>query len=120
MNITIIDDDNLQTASLKAIIMSFDHSVELSTFENPIEAINTFYEGVLPDILFLDIHMPLMDGWEFLDLLKSEYPDLEKKLLVYIITSSAKITTNDLKKYPVVKDVIKKPVSIEQLKKAIG
>lgn len=112
MKITILDDDTLQVRFLKKMIDSVSKSYEISTFENPIEAANALKDS-LPNLLFLDINMPLMNGWEFLDILKSEYNDLDMKLSVYIVTSAKDINHQKLEKYPVVKDIIKKPISKE-------
>lgn len=71
----------------------------------------------LPDIIFLDINMPVMDGWDFLvDFI--QMPNLNtEKVLVYIVTSS--IAQEDLEKakqFKIVHNYILKPITIEDFK----
>lgn len=72
----------------------------------------------LPDYILLDINMPLMNGWEFLDEYKRLNIDPEGKSKIYIISSS--VFSNDInraKSYqPIVKDFISKPLNIEKIR----
>jgi CheY-like chemotaxis protein len=68
----------------------------------------------LPDCILLDLNMPQMSGWEFLDALKQL--NLQKNIFVFIMTSSLESTDIEkAKKYSSVKDYIEKPISIEKL-----
>jgi CheY-like chemotaxis protein len=67
-----------------------------------------------PDVVFLDINMPVMDGWEFLDGLKN----MNHKVPVYIVSSS--IDPDDLikaKKEPMVVKFIEKPLGIKRIER---
>lgn len=70
----------------------------------------------LPDLIFVDINMPEMDGWEFLDELEKLYIELPKKSSVYMtscnIMPDHKART---KKYRFVKGLISKPFNINTL-----
>ncbi len=71
----------------------------------------------LPDYILLDINMPIMNGWEFLDEYTRLNIDPLGKCKVYIISSS--VFSNDINKarsYPVVKDFISKPLNVEKIK----
>jgi len=75
----------------------------------------------LPDYILLDINMPIMNGWEFLDEFKRLNLDPLGKSKIYIISSS--VFSNDINKarsYPLVKDFVSKPLNVEKIKELFG
>jgi len=91
------------------------HHYEAKYLINYIRA-NSEDHSNLPDIIFVDIRMPVLDGWGFMDALQKIYPVLCKKITVYIVTVS--VIKNDrirAFKYPFVKDFITKPITTERL-----
>ena len=86
-------------------------------------AIDQLYEiqskdsGMMPDYILLDINMPIMNGWEFLDEYKRLNIDPGGKCKIYIISSS--VFSNDINKsrsYPLVIDFVSKPLNIDKVK----
>ena len=74
-------------------------------------------EGYLPDFIFLDIRMPEMDGFQFLDELMNLPKDPLKYLSIYMLTSS--LDQKDIvrsKEYPMVKGFLSKPLDILTVK----
>ncbi|MEO0900181.1 MAG: response regulator [Bacteroidota bacterium] len=72
----------------------------------------------LPDVIFLDINMPLMNAWEFLDEYKEIQSSFPKKVMLFILSSS--VYRKDIEKsshYDMVTDYIIKPLSKESLRK---
>src|SRR6185437_5498446 len=70
----------------------------------------------LPDYILLDINMPIMNGWEFLDEYTRLNIDPLGKCKVYIISSS--VFSNDINKarsYPLVKDFVSKPLNVDKI-----
>ena len=69
--ITIIDDGDIDRFILKRNLQETGMEVEITECENGAEAIKEMTEransGTQPDLVFLDINMPAMNGFEFLD-----------------------------------------------------
>ena len=75
----------------------------------------------LPNIIFLDINMPVMDGWEFLEIFTKEFELFHDKIKVVILSSSVNPADLELaKNHPLVINFIPKPIGeteLENLKK---
>lgn len=103
-SICIIDDDPIVVFGIRKMLDSFVDYNTLYTFGNgklAIEGINQMIvENLeLPEVIFLDINMPIMDGWQFLE----EFIALpiNEKIRVNIVTSS--IDSADKKKWELYK-----------------
>ena len=89
--IYIIDDDAITIFGIKKILKRTVTYDTIFEFENGAQALNHIVRqldenSATPDVIFLDLNMPVMDGWQFLEgLLKIP---LEKKLIINIVTSS--------------------------------
>ncbi|MBE8728191.1 response regulator [Flavobacterium hungaricum] len=89
-NILLVEDDELDTISVQRSLKKLEIQYLLHTAYNGIEALKLLREGenpLRPDVIFLDINMPRMNGIEFLKILRND-PDL-KDFKVFIMTTSS-------------------------------
>src|SRR5580700_2468787 len=115
--IFLIDDDPVFVYLTKKIICSINGGCKIREFgdgELAIEQLRTICSdtAALPDIIFVDLSMPVMDGWEFLDEYALLRPTLSKPIELFIVSSS--ISPQEVersKSYPAVLDFLIKPVA---------
>lgn len=113
----IIDDDEIYQLVMKRTIEQSGMIKSILQFYDGEEAIYYFREkrettGVLPELILLDINMPYMDGWQFLDeFLKIEF-NKDYKLTIFIVTSSSTAEEiNKAKQYSIVSGYHIKPIT---------
>ncbi len=115
--IILIDDDPINNLILRKELQKKDSSIELTVFETATKAIS-FIESSddIPKFILLDINMPEMNGWDFL-----EYLDKKKyNIHIFMITSSVvKRDQEKAEKYPLIKDYLIKPLGKEDFDKII-
>ena len=125
----IIDDDKIYVNLVKKIIEIKKLSENLLIYKNGKEALDYFKdimqnvtdEDKLPDIIFLDLNMPVMDGWEFLNEFVKIKNNLNKKITIYVVSSS--IDPRDLeraKSFNLVTDYLIKPIELKKFEKIFG
>ena len=123
VRIGIIDDDAIAVFGLRKALMAIGQTSELSIYENGQDAIEAFDAALksqqpLPSILFVDLNMPVMDGWDFLDDFSKSVSNRNDWPEIYIMTSS--LDVNDLEKakiYGLEAHYLIKPVSTEDVGK---
>lgn len=116
----IIDDDPIFIFGTKRIMQLTNFCEGFMIFHNGKEAYDNLKAIIinkekLPDIILLDLNMPVWDGWQFLD----EFIQIPNKteITIYIITSS--VDPEDIEKaksYDAVSNYIVKPITIDKLK----
>ena len=119
--ILIIDDNYIDNYITSAIIKKNNLANDLVEFDNGLKAIEYLEQNKdnaeeLPDLILLDLYMPLMDGFEFLNLFEKIDFTSTKKCKICIVSSS--IDDNDIIKAKLDKNIytfISKPLTAELL-----
>lgn len=109
-NIFVVDDDLVYHFIIKKLFSKCNIDVNTSYFFNGLEAIddlkNKVATGNVPDLILLDINMPVYDGWQFLEEFRKLKQNLTKDITVYLVSSSNDIS--DLNKSKLYQDEVKK------------
>ncbi len=122
--ILLVEDDSITIMVCERIMKMMDFSETIQSFENGQEAIN-FYKQLLvspsldvPELIFLDINMPVMNGWDFLgefEKMKNVLPLLPR---IFILSST--VDPEDYKRaesYTTVEGFISKPLIQQHIEK---
>lgn len=116
----IIDDDAIYTFTIKRLLEKNQLAKKIDVFNNgrdALERLHTIHEdeSKYPDIILLDINMPVLDGWQFMD----EFVHILNKSEIKLYMVSSSIDPRDMEKsklYNDIDDFIVKPVTVQSLK----
>lgn len=111
--VALIDDEPLNLLLNSRILKKFDENVSITEYEDVHLALNDMVQQAnRPDIILLDLNMPGLSGWDFLE----AYDRTPDPVPVYILTSS--IDNEDIiraSRYKIVAGYITKPLTVKQI-----
>lgn len=115
MKYILIDDDPIINLVHKRILQKVEDTAQIEIFISGINALQYFKENEANgQVVFLDINMPEMNGFEFLDELLKNKTIQKDKLSIYILTSSLNNKDREkAKRYPILKGYLGKPLNVE-------
>lgn len=92
-NVFVVDDDKIHHFIIKKLLESNNIDIQPLFFENGLDAINDLKgkisnDDILPDLILLDINMPILDGWQFLEEFISLKIQTVQNIVIHIISSS--------------------------------
>ncbi|WP_429382210.1 response regulator [Mucilaginibacter sp. UYCu711] len=121
----IIDDDEIYKYGFRKYVTIKKFCPNILEFANGEEAISYLKSPInqanLPDIIFLDIDMPVMDGWGFVDAFSDLKSRLDKQITLLMVTSS--LNYADIvraRRCPEITEYIVKPIDAEQFTAAFN
>jgi CheY-like chemotaxis protein len=120
LKLMLVDDDPVNNMVNQKLIKKHIPEVDVIVYSDGRSAYNYFlnHHNNLPELILLDINMPIMSGWQFLD----EFVKLNiETIQVYMLTSS--IAREDYDKsltYKPVKGFVVKPLDDEKLKEVLN
>ncbi len=123
INLLVIDDDDINIFIIKKIVEKTGFDIDMVSKNNGQQAIDYLKQTIasnlpLPQLILIDINMPVMNGWEFIE----AYQNLGVTTPVDLYILSSSVYENDIEKtksYTSVKGFISKPLSMERLTELI-
>lgn len=115
-SVLLVDDDPIQNMINSKLIARSSFKVDIRIANNGQEAIELLEatKDNMPDVIFLDINMPIISGWDFLDFIIPK--NIGKLPRIYMLTSS--ISPDDIRRsenHPIVQAFLTKPLSVSRI-----
>ena len=116
IRIALVEDHNLFRSALAAMINKFDRCEVVIEACSGLELIDSINAGVMPDLVILDLNMPMMDGFDTAKWIQSNHPDISVIMLTMYDTELTMIRLLQAG----VKGFLKKDVTPLELRSAIS
>lgn len=124
----LIDDDNIANYLSRSLIKKLNICTTVEVVNNGNQALNYITDNcqkegknICPQLILLDINMPGMDGFEFLNAYQDlEFENKEKVIIVMLTTSTSQKDIERLENYTNVVSFISKPLTEEKLRPVLN
>lgn len=122
MDYILIDDDRISLFLTKNMLGLEVLSERVMEFDDPEKALGFLQRqiaaGELPRVIFLDLNMPKLTGWDLLEALEPYYMQLQANCLIYLLTSSLDpLDITRAGEHPQVQELIHKPLTRDKIMK---
>lgn len=122
LDVFVIDNDPIYQLVTKKLLSKSENNIKILPFLNGEDAFlfMTEHESDNTKIILLDLDMPIMDGWDFLEAYyKNDYQEKFNDIIYIVSSSIALEDKNRVKNYPIVKGYIEKPLSFDMIQSII-
>ena len=116
----LVDDDKIAHRLYERVSARSELIETFLAFEYAEKALDYVLDEANPpvDLIFLDINMPRMNGFEFLETLLAKKPDLQSVVIFMLTTSLDPTDRERANSFDVVKDFLNKPLTVDDVRKA--
>ncbi|WP_070138563.1 response regulator [Crocinitomix algicola] len=123
ISVMLVDDSEVDAFLVEEVLKSSNLFDRIDIYDNSSEALNfilnTSDSQSLPDLILLDINMPVIDGFEFIDSVADEYDDGFEPV-VFVVTSSQQMRDYEsFDKQYTASEFLKKPIELELFKQKV-
>jgi CheY-like chemotaxis protein len=126
VNLAVIDDDEMYVLALKKLIEKVQLTDSTVYFENGKVALNYFDQWIhqvnlLPELILLDLNMPVTNGWQFIREFRKLKIKIDKKITIYMISNT--INSDEIQKAREIEEItdfVCKPVTMVTLSKILS
>lgn len=118
-SVWVIDDDEIYQMIIKKLIQKSGVFEDRLFFKCANQVFSELEKSdvFLPDVILLDINMPLMDGWQFIEKLRSTISNIPEKTKIYIVSSSIAYSDKErAERIPEITGFLSKPLTVQMLK----
>ncbi|MCU0444046.1 MAG: response regulator [Microscillaceae bacterium] len=122
--VLVVDDNEIDTLICAKVIESHRLAKEVVVHNQPQEALNYLiglaqtHPDQFPDLIFLDLNMPVMDGWDFLQEYKKILVSISKKVILMVTSCTTDYKDfAEIKKHQEISGFMDKPITADKLKK---
>ena len=122
----VVDDDSTNNLICEFTIRRYDKSAKICSFLEPEKALKYITreysktEEPNSTVVFLDVNMPTMTGFEFLDEFLRFDRGVQEQFIIYMLSSSVEDFSMQAKKYPIVAGFLAKPLQISHLEDVLA
>ncbi|SKB27486.1 Response regulator receiver domain-containing protein [Maribacter arcticus] len=120
----IIDDDDISKYVMKRNLrqLSVTNVIEFPDSVQPLKILSDNFESTneLPDIILLDLNMPILNGFQFMEEFKVANEKIKKDIQIYMLTSS--LSSEDVdraKSFPEISEYFIKPITLRNLSRIV-
>lgn len=115
-----VDDDPIALMVIEICLKKANFAERIIKALSAKEALD-YYKGIeepnqIPEVVFLDLNMPVLSGWDYIDKFQIEFPQYVSSSKIIILSSSVDpLDKEKAAENPLVKMFIPKPISVQTL-----